>query len=88
MRFSIDPNQVVWQTTDGETTVVHIETTNYYGLNATGAFIWNLLCQQDATLPEIVEQVSIEYEMEPAALREDIERLLKTLLDEKLIVER
>lgn len=88
MRFSIDQSQVVWQTVDGETTVVHTETTNYYGLNPTGAFVWNFLCTRDASLEEIVNAVSEEYNVEPTVVRGDVEGLLQELQAEKLIVER
>lgn len=88
MRFSIARDQVVWQMTDGEATLIHIDSTNYYGLNPTGTFIWNLLDAKDASLDEIVEAVGREYETEPAAIREEIEGLLLELKREQLIVER
>jgi hypothetical protein len=88
LRFSIPRDQVVWRMTDGEATVIHTGSTNYYGLNPTGTFIWNLLDQRDASLDEIVDAVSSEYEMEPALIRGEVEALLKDLQQEQLIIER
>jgi PqqD family protein of HPr-rel-A system len=86
--FSIARDQVVWRITEDEATVIHTGSTNYYGLNPTGTFIWNLLDERDATLDEIVSAVSREYETEPDSIRGEIESLLLELMREQLIVER
>jgi PqqD family protein of HPr-rel-A system len=86
--FSINREQVVSEMMDGETTLVHTETTNYYGLNATGTFIWNFLRDHAASLNEIVAAVSDEYDVAPAQIRADIQQLLQSLVQEGLIQEK
>lgn len=88
MRFSINRDHVVSETVAGETTLVNTETTYYYGLNATGTFIWDLLADHDATFQEILDAVSAEYELESGLIQSDIERLLEQLTQEQLILER
>jgi len=88
LRFSINRDHVIFEMMGDESTLVNVETTYYYGLNATGTFIWNFLAERDATLDEIVDAVSAEYKVDAAAIRSDIEQLLQNLKQENLIVER
>lgn len=88
MRFSINREHVISESVDGESTLVHVETTYYYGLNTTGTFIWNFLTERDATFEEILDAVSTEYEVERDVIRGDVEQLLKELKQEELIIER
>lgn len=88
MPFSINRDQAISSMEDDEVMLVNVETTYYYGLNSTGTFVWNFLAEHDASLEEIVRAVSAEYEMEPAEIRDDIERLLQELKQEQLILER
>lgn len=86
--FAINKEQAIWQVLDDEATLVHVETKFYYGLNATGTFIWTLLTEKDASLDEIVDAVCAEYEVEPAAVTADVQNVLQDLKREQLIIER
>ncbi len=88
LAFSINREQVVSEMMDGETTLVHTETTNYYGLNTTGTFVWNFLLDHDASLNEIVLALSDEYDIAPDAIRTDVQQLLQSLVQEGLILEK
>jgi hypothetical protein len=88
LAFAINKDHVIWQVLDDEATLVHVETKFYYGLNATGTFVWNMLTAQEATFDQIVDAVSAEYEVEPAAVTPDIKQLLADLKHEQLIIER
>src|SRR3954471_9985518 len=41
--FRIDPQQVVHETIDGETILIHLKTGAYYSLSGCGPEIWSLL---------------------------------------------
>lgn len=88
MPYSINREHVISKQVGDEITLVHVESTYYYGLNPTGTFVWNLLEQHDAAFEELVAAVSAEYEVEPATIRSDIQSLLQELVREQLILER
>jgi hypothetical protein len=58
-----------------------------YTLNAIGSDVWNLL---DGSRPvqEIVTRLQLEYEVDPATLSADIQRLLSEMQQEGLIVDQ
>jgi hypothetical protein len=68
----------------GEIVILSQSSGIYYGLNAVGAHIWNLI-QKPMPVSNIREAVISEYEVEPDKCRRDIIDLLKELADAGLI---
>jgi hypothetical protein len=68
----------------GEAAILNLETGVYYGLNAVGAFIWNLI-QKPVSVEQIKEAILAEYEVDPARCERDLLRLLNELADRGLI---
>ena len=61
---------------DGEVVLLGLQKGQYYGLDAVGAKVWELL-QEPVTLEQMRDAIVEEYEVEP----EDCERDLVVLLD-------
>ena len=69
---------------DGESVLLHLETEHYFGLNAVGSRMWELLTTSesiDAAYATLLE----EYEVEPDVLRADLETLIGKLADGQLV---
>ena len=64
---------------EDETVLLNIETGMYFGIDAVGTRIWQLL-QEDATSDEIVNRMLEEYEVEATELRKDVSDFLDLLL--------
>ncbi|MGH7627182.1 MAG: PqqD family protein [Gemmatimonadaceae bacterium] len=60
--------------------VYHCADEIYFGLNAEGARLWELLPPTSTTLDEVVDRMVAEHpEMDPAIIREDAEELFESL---------
>lgn len=68
----------------GEAVVLNLKSGKYYGLNAVGARIWNLI-QEPRTLNDIRNVIMEEYEVEPERCEREILNLLQELAAEGLI---
>jgi len=79
------PNVVFCTVDDG---AVLLSTTDevYYGLNAVGAMVWQLLPPESTTIDDLCRKVSAAYpEVVPDAIRSDVQDLLDELLSHGLV---
>jgi hypothetical protein len=67
-----------------EVAILHLESGVYYGLNAVGAFIWDLL-QAPMTVDQVTEAVFGEFDVPLEQCEQDVSKLLKKLAEENLI---
>ena len=65
---------------DGEAVILDPEAGTYYGLNAVGTRIWQLV-QQHGQLRSVFEQLCLEYEAAPDVLERDLLHLVRELAD-------
>lgn len=84
MKVSI-PDDVVFRDLAGEAVILNLASGTYFGLNEVGTRIWNLLAEHESTEQTLAALLE-EYEVEEAPLRQDIEALLRTLVEKGLIV--
>jgi hypothetical protein len=68
----------------GEVAILDIKSGIYYGLNAVGAQIWNLI-QEPKTVDEVCETILEEYDVEAGRCARDILTLLQALLANGLV---
>jgi hypothetical protein len=68
----------------GEVAILHLKAGVYFGLEAVGAQIWNLI-QEPKTVEEIRDILVSEYEVEPGRCESDLIALLQRLAEEDLI---
>jgi hypothetical protein len=69
---------------DGEAVILHKSTGTYFGLNEVGCRVWTIL-QKPCTYDDIVSKVLEEFEVDPAQLEPDLDKLLLKMLDARLI---
>jgi hypothetical protein len=67
-----------------ETMILHFEDGTYYGLDAVGASIWDLL-QQPRTVAEIRDRICEDYDVEPGRCERELIVLLRQLTERRLV---
>jgi hypothetical protein len=68
-----------------ETVLLEPDRGAYYRLNPVGTRVWELLASGLRSVEDLVEQVVVEYEVEPARARADLVALLGQLTDRGLV---
>jgi hypothetical protein len=79
----IEPS-VVFQKVGEEIVFLHAEDGVYYGLDAIGSRMWELLLSH-ASLAIVLQKMLVEYEVDEAELKNDLLRIVKELNDRKLL---
>ena len=75
---------VLSQEVSGETVLLDLKNESYFGLDEVGTRIWQLI-QEKSEVDSVVEEMLKEYDVEEKLLRQDIEKLIKMLIDEGLL---
>ena len=78
------PAQVVARQVGEETVILDLGSGTYFGLDATGARIWQLM-GEGKTLAEICEVMLAEYEVSREAIERDVLALAEELCAKQLI---
>ena len=81
--FSVS-QEVLSQEVSGETVLLDMQSESYFGLDAVGTRIWQLL-QEKHSLQEVFDVMLEEYEVEEKQLEKDLNELLNKLIDEELV---
>ena len=68
----------------GESAILNLSNGVYYGLDALGARIWELI-REPKTVNEVRDVILSEYEVEPDRCERDLVELLRQLNDQGLI---
>jgi hypothetical protein len=82
-RFTI-PDSAVFRELDGEAVLLNLETGQYFGLNAVGTRIWQLLIEHGRT-QAVLDALLTEFDAEPAVLQSDLLGLLEQLAAHGLV---
>jgi hypothetical protein len=78
---------VVFRTVSEGAVLLHLENEVYFGLNAVGASIWQLLSPRCAELDDLCAQLLSQFpDVNPVELRRDVEELLQQLRESELVV--
>ena len=83
-QYRVKAPDVVYETIEGETVIVHLGTGNYYSLQGVGADIW-VLIDAGAEEKKIVEEISQRYRVEPENIQSEVAEFVTTLVAENLI---
>ncbi|HEV7765635.1 MAG TPA: lasso peptide biosynthesis PqqD family chaperone [Thermoanaerobaculia bacterium] len=68
----------------GETVILGLTAGRYYGLDAVGARIWQLI-QTPTAISEVERTIVSEYEVDPERCRQDLMSLLRKMIDAGLV---
>lgn len=69
---------------DGEKVMLSIENGKYYNLGQIGGRIWELIASP-VTIASMVEQLVVEYEIEPDVCEQQVYTFLQQLVSEGLV---
>ena len=85
-RTRIERNEraVFRELTDGAGVVLNLDTSNYHGVNATGAVLWELT-GSSPTFGELVAAAADRFENVPPALEDDVEGFVLALVERDLL---
>ena len=78
------PDGIVHRNLEGESVILNLNTSTYFGLDPVGTRIWNLL-QDQVTLERIRAQLLAEYEVSEGQCTEDMLTLVNQLLEKGLV---
>jgi hypothetical protein len=78
------PAHVIVRLLDNESVFLNLETERYFGLDATGTRMWQLLTAA-TNIEGAYQELLAEFEVEPEALRSDLVELLNKLVDNDLL---
>ena len=81
--FSVS-QEVLSQEVSGETVLLDMQSESYFGLDAVGTRIWQLL-QENNHLQQVFDTMLEEYDVDEKQLEKDLDELLNKLIDEELI---
>jgi len=84
----VKPNseEVAAKVMDGEAILINLSNGIYYSMDKVGAVLWELV-EKNFSPEEMVVFINDRYDVESEQAQTDVERLLKELVDEKLILE-
>jgi hypothetical protein len=81
---AVIPSHVLVRHLDGESVLLNLETEKYFGLDATGTRMWELVTNSP-TIELAYGQLVEEFEVEPEILRNHLEDLLSELRENGLL---
>jgi hypothetical protein len=70
---------------EGEAVLLDLASGNYFGLNATGRRVWQLLCEGHSNA-EVAERLLVEFSGSREEIESDLRQLLLELTREGLLV--
>jgi hypothetical protein len=80
---AINPS-VIYRELAGEVVLLNLQSGVYYGLDAVGSRVWQLLMQSRG-VDEVCEILLDEYDVSAETLRIDVDRLVGDLSDKGLV---
>jgi hypothetical protein len=85
-QFAVHPS-VIARELSGETVLLNLESGIYYGLDAVGTRVWQLI-MEGCTIAAVCETMIAEYDVAPEVLRGDVARLVSELRERGIVTPR
>lgn len=83
-RYTV-PADVLAAHLEGEAVLLHMDTKDYFRLNATAACVWKGL-ERGMGRQELVDELCANFEVEPGPAAAELDRLLAELEQRRLVV--
>ncbi len=84
-RFRINSPKIIFETIDGETVIVNLDSGNYFSLDRVGVDIWALI-GANAPLHRIIDDIASRYIGEQKEIEEAVHQFMNALQQDALIV--
>ena len=81
---AVVPVHVLIRRLEGESVLLNLDSERYFGLDATGTRMWELMTSQPC-IGSALEKLQEEYEVEPEILRTHLAELLGRLVENGLL---
>lgn len=81
---AVPSDSVLYQEVGGEAVLLDLASETYFGLNAVGTRIWQLLLE-DPSLLSVYDSLRNEYDVTPSQLQDDLLQLVGQLADAGLV---
>lgn len=89
--MTLDPHSIVVASKDqlasdigGETVILGLSAGRYYGVDAVGARIWQLI-QEPTAVADVKRTIVAEYDVDPERCEVDLLKLLQRMVDAGLV---
>lgn len=76
---------LTWRRLGDDIMVLDLESSTYFSVGGTGAFLFETLQQQDLDEPDLVAAVLAEHDADDATVRRDVARFVTGLRDAGLL---
>ena len=77
-------DDVVFRDLAGESVLLNLSTSTYFGLDAVGTRLWHLIAEHGSTAV-VLETLLAEYDVDALRLQKDLDALIDQLLAKKLL---
>ena len=84
VRVFVDRHPVLFRLLDGESVLLNLESERYFGLDATGTRMWELVTAEP-NIAAAFEKLLAEFDVEPEPLRSHLNELLSGLVENGLL---
>ncbi len=85
-RLKVNPSQVVHETIDGETILIHLGTGTYYSLDGVAGEVWTAVLEE-LSGAEIVAGALAAYDADAALVEDTVAGFVQELIREGLVAE-
>jgi Coenzyme PQQ synthesis protein D (PqqD) len=85
-RYKPNDAEVASKVMDGEAILINLSNGTYYSMDKTASIIWSMIYLQ-YNVDEITNKICEIHNVKPDDIKNDIEDLFKSLIDEKIIIE-
>ena len=82
--FRLRPEAVAWREVDGEVIALGLESSTYFGTNASGSVLWRRLAD-GTTRAELIETLMTTFGLEEAQAQTDVDAFLDDLRNRDLL---
>jgi hypothetical protein len=83
-QLRLRPEAVAWREVDGEVIALGLESSTYFGTNASGSVLWRRLAE-GSTRAELIEALTTTFNLEQARAQADVDAFLDDLRDRDLL---
>lgn len=87
MKYQVDVESAVWKIIDGEAVVVHADSSEYFGLNASGTALWQVLASSTPSTEKLAEYLTVQFERHPDVAANEANAFVAKALAAGLIAE-
>jgi hypothetical protein len=77
-------DSVIFQSLKDEVVILNMTSQEYFGLDNIGASMWKMLIDQ-RDVAAVAERMVSEYDVEPGTVRDDLNALVRQLIDAGLL---